>query len=710
MKKVLYLANLAVVTASVWGGGFTDRWNENQGKNRFVEVKVGDAQIQRMMDMAEESYAKHEELYEAIRDATPGEMFDEVKRVIEQGDLSDESITSAINQNHGDVIFLVISKNAVEILRYLVKKGADVNATNEQGVTVLQSACLSNNKDMVRFLLRLKDKDGNYIVNINGRAKEGSTAIHYACRLGYVDIVKELLTREDLDVNAKNQYGYTALIRACVYEHHDVVKFLLRLKDKDGNHIVDINLKDNDGRTALHYACQRGFKEVVKLLLGRKCINVNKEDSMGHTPLYIACESGYKEIVELLKKSKKATAPRGKRMTVKGLQKIVSDRNKQQNEDGKSQNKANSTGSKRQQNAKKKGNENLGSSYNMPFESERIDEKDRKISFVNAAGGGNLEQVQNLIENGGIQGDQETCNEAFQAAAGKGCLEIVEFLLDYADINGKDSTGNTVLMLAAQNGHLEVVGDLVANGATIDVNNKGYTALRFAAENGHADVVEYLLDAGARTKYLDETLNKVKEKIAQNDSPIEDYKRIQEVLSGRQQVEETFSEKEVETKTWNVLFWNKASKDYNSLDENLKKEIDLLLGEIQKNPFERRKTPGQKPEPLYGNLRGFFSRRINGEHRLVYRISGDNICVVACNDHYEDLNTKTKSELRNLTSFNQEWNNGILVKVSDQVLSSVDRSQSNSFMGGKPKRVSNKKSRARMRQNTQVKKGNSNSK
>lgn len=334
-------------------------------------------------------------------------------------------------------------------------------------------------------------------------------------------------------------------------------------------------------------------------------------------------------------------------------------------------------------------------------------------SFINAVRNNNLNQVEEkLIEEdrGERRVTQDTVNEGFLLAARKGHKAIVEMLLDEASINDKDPDGYTALMLAAQNGHLEVVGDLVANGATIDANNNGYTALRFAAENGHADVVEYLLDAGARTKYLDETLNKVKEKIAQNDSPIEDYKRIQEVLSGRQQVEETFSEKEVETKTWNVLFWNKASKDYNSLDENLKKEIDLLLGEIQKNPFERRKTPGQKPEPLYGNLRGFFSRRINGEHRLVYRISGDNICVVACNDHYEDLNTKTKSELRNLTSFNQEWNNGILVKVSDQVLSSVDRSQSNSFMGGKPKRVSNKKSRARMRQNTQVKKGNSNSK
>jgi toxin YoeB len=43
-----------------------------------------------------------------------------------------------------------------------------------------------------------------------------------------------------------------------------------------------------------------------------------------------------------------------------------------------------------------------------------------------------------------------------------------------------------------------------------------------------------------------------------------------------------------------------------------------------------------KPEPLRGNLNGFWSRRIDGTNRLVYRISGENIEVVSCRYHYDD--------------------------------------------------------------------------
>jgi toxin YoeB len=41
-----------------------------------------------------------------------------------------------------------------------------------------------------------------------------------------------------------------------------------------------------------------------------------------------------------------------------------------------------------------------------------------------------------------------------------------------------------------------------------------------------------------------------------------------------------------------------------------------------------------KPEPLKGDLTGHWSRRIDREHRLVYRIEGDNLIIVQCRYHY----------------------------------------------------------------------------
>lgn len=72
-------------------------------------------------------------------------------------------------------------------------------------------------------------------------------------------------------------------------------------------------------------------------------------------------------------------------------------------------------------------------------------------------------------------------------------------------------------------------------------------------------------------------------------------------------------------------------------DENIVKKIKELLKSIEQSPF---KGIG-KPEPLKNSLRGFWSRRITGEHRLVYSVSGkkesDQKCsIIQCRFHYDN--------------------------------------------------------------------------
>lgn len=63
-------------------------------------------------------------------------------------------------------------------------------------------------------------------------------------------------------------------------------------------------------------------------------------------------------------------------------------------------------------------------------------------------------------------------------------------------------------------------------------------------------------------------------------------------------------------------------------------KIKLLIRECMRTPF----SGTGKPEPLKGELQGFWSRRITGEHRLVYRISGSGdaqeLQAAACRYHY----------------------------------------------------------------------------
>jgi toxin YoeB len=69
-------------------------------------------------------------------------------------------------------------------------------------------------------------------------------------------------------------------------------------------------------------------------------------------------------------------------------------------------------------------------------------------------------------------------------------------------------------------------------------------------------------------------------------------------------------------------------------DPKLIKKLNVLIRECQRNPFDGT----GKPEPLCGNLKGWWSRRINQEHRLVYRVTGDegrqSLEIIQCRFHY----------------------------------------------------------------------------
>ncbi|PJB16040.1 MAG: Txe/YoeB family addiction module toxin [Flavobacteriales bacterium CG_4_9_14_3_um_filter_32_8] len=82
-----------------------------------------------------------------------------------------------------------------------------------------------------------------------------------------------------------------------------------------------------------------------------------------------------------------------------------------------------------------------------------------------------------------------------------------------------------------------------------------------------------------------------------------------------------------------VEFSEKANSQFNRWlvdDKKIYVKIIDLIESIANTPF---KGIG-KPESLKGNLSGFWSRRINIEHRLVYKIEKDVIYIVQCKYHY----------------------------------------------------------------------------
>ncbi len=59
--------------------------------------------------------------------------------------------------------------------------------------------------------------------------------------------------------------------------------------------------------------------------------------------------------------------------------------------------------------------------------------------------------------------------------------------------------------------------------------------------------------------------------------------------------------------------------------------INELIRDTLRSPF----TGIGKPEPLRGNLKGWWSRRITQEHRLVYRVEGQMLVIMQCRFHYD---------------------------------------------------------------------------
>lgn len=83
-----------------------------------------------------------------------------------------------------------------------------------------------------------------------------------------------------------------------------------------------------------------------------------------------------------------------------------------------------------------------------------------------------------------------------------------------------------------------------------------------------------------------------------------------------------------------VAFEASAFEDFVGWAANDKKtyaKIVALIRDIQRSAF----TGLGKPEPLKHDLKGYWSRRITEEHRLVYKVTNDAIIVASCKYHYE---------------------------------------------------------------------------
>ncbi|KAN0068684.1 Ankyrin repeat-containing domain protein [Elaphomyces granulatus] len=219
---------------------------------------------------------------------------------------------------------LAIGYDQVPIIELLLKvKGINPNFSGDWFSPLLLAANKGNSA-IVELLLANVDIDPN--VRDPLCAWLGATPLLYACLWGHVSVVRQLLARDNVDVNCMgfifNRY-VTPLTAACInykklmeelveapvgdrrsyifqwewdraattnikrYPLLEISKILLERED------VDINLPDGKGRTALFWACRHNCLELVDLLLEKDHIDPNVRDiKSGRTPLAEACRVG----------------------------------------------------------------------------------------------------------------------------------------------------------------------------------------------------------------------------------------------------------------------------------------------------------------------------------------------------------------------------------------------------------------------------------
>ena len=189
-------------------------------------------------------------------------------------------------------IHLAAHYGLVQAASQLIGNGTDPDVRDCFDTTPLMYAASTGRTDVVKLLLHA----GANPAALCGR---GRSALHRACQMGHVQVVRELTySKKDIAINAPDACfsGWSALKWAAEEGNEANFETLLSRADIDVNYASP----DDGGRTVLHTVSSNGLTKIVEILLSHPDIMIDIPTTYGSTPLILASSYGHIGVLELL--------------------------------------------------------------------------------------------------------------------------------------------------------------------------------------------------------------------------------------------------------------------------------------------------------------------------------------------------------------------------------------------------------------------------
>ena len=215
-----------------------------------------------------------------IHDAAGRGDLSKVKELLE----NTPSLVDEKNERGKTPLHFAAERGHVEVVGYLLEKGADVDAKNLAGETPLHYAAGYSHIEVIKLLL----KSG---ADVNARSDSEDTALLYVGYMG-VKEAAEILLAHGADVNARNNSGRSILLQAFSIGNLDLINLLL----ENG---AEIDTKSDEGMQMLISSVRMANSELFKFLL-TKGVQISEGEEDTNLLLHLAAKSYSQEIVNLV--------------------------------------------------------------------------------------------------------------------------------------------------------------------------------------------------------------------------------------------------------------------------------------------------------------------------------------------------------------------------------------------------------------------------